>query len=574
MTKSNTEFGEFLRDEVNLNKNRLERLKRGVRGVTDCLKKCLPEFQKTDEQGSYALGTLIKPVDNNDEYDVDIQVVMNPNPQWEPKDYIDAVYKALKKDGNYANKIKRKTRCVTVDYAGNFHLDVVPRITRDGSHYIFNSEENKCEETDGTGYRDWFNKQNRITGGKLKRIVRLLKYLRDHKGNYTVKSILLTTLAASVIEASDKGSEAFGSDADALVTVLTRMDNYLQNNHAMPEIGNPALPSETFNRHWDERKYANFRKMVNSHARKAQDAKDAETSEEAIKLWQDLFGDKFGKGSSGGGDGKGNNSLPNPPSPSSGSQGRRGALVSSVRPHKPYDGAQASNQTIPDAITVPVSNQDLELLRQEQTGLSYNAETNTIHGSLSFAAEYDPEDGLLKQASSSACNNPNMFICDAFDIEIRLQFQPFQYNPWPNVIETAGRIQRIMEQQKIESKADMHCFPFYTENRCCLGFKVYSDDKIEITKFVRETVVPFFYRVAYVERYGLKAARADLWGEYPHNFEKTEQEYIGELRDMNRLRRNAKCACGSGKKYKHCHLSEVAAAKKQGVFYSIRSGRR
>lgn len=564
MTKNNTEFGEFLRDEVNLNKNRIKRLESGIRGVADCLKRQLTEFQKTDAQGSYALGTLIKPVDGDDEYDVDIQVVMNPNPQWQPKDYIDAVYNALKADGNYANKIKIKTRCVTVDYAGDFHLDVVPRITHNGKHYIFNRVENIFEETDGTNYREWFNKQNRITGGKLKRIVRLLKYLRDHKNNYTAKSIMLTTLAAGVIEPSDKGTEAVSTDADTLVTVLTRMDAYLRKNPTMPEIRNPALPSETFNRHWDDRRYANFRKMVNSHARKAQAAKNA-SGDEAIKLWQDLFGDKFGKGSPGG---KGNNPLPNPPSPSSGSRGQRSAIASSVvRPPKPYAGPQASNQTIPNPVTVPVSNQDLELLRQEQPGLSYDAETNTIRGKLKFSEEYDPEDGLLKQVSGSACNNPNMLIRAAFDIEIRLNFQPSQYNPWPDVIETAGRIQQIMEKRKIANKADMHCFPIYPENRCCLGFKVYSDDKIEIAKFIKEMVIPFFYRVAYVERHGLHAARTDLWGEYPHDIEQTEQEYIGGLRDMNNLSRNARCACGSGKKYKNCHLTEVDAAKRLGVFY-------
>lgn len=567
MTKNNTEFGEFLRDEVNLNKNRIKRLESGIRGVTDCLEKRLTGFQTTEPQGSYALGTLIKPVDGDDEYDVDIQVVMNPNPKMEPKDYIDAVYNALKADGNYANKIKIKTRCVTIDYAGDFHLDVVPRITQNGKHYIFNRVKNECEETDGTNYREWFNKQNRITGGKLKRIVRLLKYLRDHKNNYTAKSIMLTTLAAGVIEPSDKGTEAVSTDADTLVTVLTRMDAYLQKNPTMPEIRNPALPSETFNRHWDDRRYANFRKMVNSHARKAQAAKNA-PNDEALKLWQDLFGDKFGKGSSGGDGGKGTNSLPNSPSPSSGSRRQRSvAAPSVVRPPKPYAGPQASNQTIPNVVTMPVSNQDLELLRREQPGLSYDAETNTIRGSLKFSEEYDPEDSLLKQVSGSACNNPSMLIRAAFDIEIRLNFQPSQYNPWPDVIETAGRIQQIMEMRKIDNKADMHCFPFYPENRCCLGIKVYSDDKIEIAKFIREMVIPFFYRVAYVERHGLQASRTDLWGEYPHALEKAEREYIGELRDMNNLSRNARCACGSGKKYKNCHLAEVDAARRLGVYY-------
>ena len=82
-----------------------------------------------ERQGSYALGTLIKPVDDNDEYDADIQIVMNPNPKWEPKDYINQVNRTLSGNKTYADKLRLKTRCVTVDYAGDFHLDVVPRVT-------------------------------------------------------------------------------------------------------------------------------------------------------------------------------------------------------------------------------------------------------------------------------------------------------------------------------------------------------------------------------------------------------------------------------------------------------------
>ena len=171
----------------------------------------------------------------------------------------------LKKNKNYADKLRLKTRCVTVYYAGDFHLDEVPRVTRRGNHYICNRADNKYEETDGTGYREWFNEKNRITKGNLKRVVRILKYLRDHKNNYTAKSILLTTLAGNAIRKSDEGTEAVSTVADTMVTVLTRIDGYLQQHPNMPDIRNPVLPTETFNRHWGQRKYENFRKTVHSH---------------------------------------------------------------------------------------------------------------------------------------------------------------------------------------------------------------------------------------------------------------------------------------------------------------------
>ena len=176
-------------------------------------------------------------------------------------------------------------------------------MTINGKHYVCNRIDNKFEETDGIGYRDWFNEKNRITGGKLKQVVRLLKHLRDHKNSFTAKSILLTTLAGNTIKSSDEGTTAVSTAADTLETVLSRMNDYLQQHPNMPEIKNPVLPAENFNRHWDQRRYSNFRNRVQSYAQTAKQAKAEPSTEKAIKLWQELFGDKFGKASSSGGGG-------------------------------------------------------------------------------------------------------------------------------------------------------------------------------------------------------------------------------------------------------------------------------
>ena len=192
---------------------------------------------------------------------------------------------------------------MTVDYAGDFHLDVVPRVTINGKHCVCDRNKNRFEETDGDGYRNWFNETNRITGGNLKRVVRLLKHLRDHKNSFSAKSILLTTLAGSTIRASDQGTVAVSTVADTLETVLSRISDYLQQHHNMPVIKNPVLSTEDFNRHWDQRRYSNFRDRVQSYARTAKQAKAEPDAEKAIKLWQELFGDKFRKSSTSGGGG-------------------------------------------------------------------------------------------------------------------------------------------------------------------------------------------------------------------------------------------------------------------------------
>ena len=305
MAKNNTEFKDFLRDHVNINQSRLDQLHGSVDAVTNYLKNNLHGYQRMEPQGSLALMTIIKPVKEYDEFDADIQVVMNPNPKWEPKDYLQELYDTLKENKTYADKLELKTRCVRIKYAGDFHMDLVPRITESGHHYIFNRVENEKEITDGDGYREWFNAKSRITGGNLKRVVRLLKFHRNHKRTYSAASILLTTLVGETIRESDKGTEAVRTTADTLVTVLTRMDKLLQKHPFMPVIRNPVLPEEEpLTRHWDQRKYANFRKRVNAHANIARDALKKKSPEKAIAEWKKLFGDDFAKGKRKGGGGK------------------------------------------------------------------------------------------------------------------------------------------------------------------------------------------------------------------------------------------------------------------------------
>ena len=563
MPKNNREFQEFLRDHVNLNQSRLDRLTTAVRAVSDYLRDHLVGFQGMERQGSYALGTLARPVDDNDEYDADIQIVMNPNSKWEPKDYVLEVRKTLARNGTYVDKLRLKTRCVTVDYADDFHLDVVPRVTIKGTHNVCNRLDNQFEETDGTGYRDWFNEKNRITGGNLKRVVRLLKYLRDHKNSFTVKSILLTTLAGNTIKSSDEGTQRVSTVADTLDTVLTRMDHYLQQHPNVPEVKNPVLASENFNRHWDQQRYTNFRNRVHSYAQTASQAIAETSPEKAIRLWQELFGDSFGEGSTGGGNGSGGT----PPGKPSGSQGSSRPLsaapLAPVRPRRPYAGEQPGADLKCHPIKMSISDDDIQSVILEQPGLSYDQTHHRIVGTLEFSAEYDPSGGWLTSTVQSTEQGNARAIQDTFDIEIRLAFQPSMLNPWPPVVETGGRIQRIMAKHGIADIADMHCYPGMSENLCCLGIQVGTVAKMEMAKFIRELVVPFFYRVAYVDRHGLHSAREDLWGEYPHSPTKAWEQYLAELWNMRKTPRNQLCPCGSGIKYKRCHLGEVEQATTQ-----------
>ena len=181
------------------------------------------------------------------------------------------------------------------DYTGDFHLDLIPCLIGAGDqHYISNNKTNGFEPTDGTGYRDWFNGRNRITRGNLKRATRLLKYLRDHKNNFAVKSVLLTTLIGNVVCDADSGGDHVRTLPDTLVTVSNRINEFLQRNPIMPWIGNPVLPHEDFTRHWDQNRYENFRRLFNVYNDRINKAFHATEHDHSVAQWRAVFGDAFG----------------------------------------------------------------------------------------------------------------------------------------------------------------------------------------------------------------------------------------------------------------------------------------
>lgn len=287
-------FEDFLAEVVNLNETRLERLNRSTSAVVEYLSKSLDSYEKTERQGSYALRTIIKPV-NGREFDADVLLFMEYDPDKEPKDYINAVYDCLRQNDTYREKSHRKTRCVNVDYADEFHLDIVPCLTDGEYRYICNRNDNEFEITDGTGYRDWFNGKTRITNGNLKRVTRLLKYLRDHKGNFSIKSVLLTTLIGENVFDEDEDSENFKDIPTSLKTVSNRINDFLQTNPNMPEVCNPVLPEESFTRHWDQDKYRHFRDLFDTYNSKVNEAFESTDHNASVKKWRELFGDKFGE---------------------------------------------------------------------------------------------------------------------------------------------------------------------------------------------------------------------------------------------------------------------------------------
>ena len=237
-------------------------------------------------QGSFALGTAVKPYDREDEYDVDLVCEYQ-------KDY-GFTAKRLKKTEVYsiltkyarAFHIKEKRRCWQVTYEHNkkFHLDVIPAVLKE--NYIDITEQLSSERyeyigSNPKGYISWFQSKQRIrynairtgivanqkgiyTYGEIKPIkeykirtplqkaIQILKrhrdiLFKDDPNNLAPISILITTIAADLYRNEDTISETLNS-------ILSRAKEYVEEHKENGEycIYNPSLPSENFADKWAE----------------------------------------------------------------------------------------------------------------------------------------------------------------------------------------------------------------------------------------------------------------------------------------------------------------------------------
>lgn len=260
-------------------------------------------------QGSFRLGTAIRPLDENESYDLDLacKLRLGISKGTHTQESLKALVGSEIESYRVARGIKapkeEKQRCWRLEYQDDlsFHMDIVPCIPADDSrqHLIFESlrksgaddyfagsaSKTTVSITDNShpeyrqisenwhisnpeGYAEWFvsrmNTSVRTILEKaqvdemplykrktpLQRSIQLLKRHRDlrYKDDPDVKpiSIIITTLAA----------RAYQGETDlesAMSTILTRMGTFV--NSSYPRVPNPVDPAEDFADKWSKPKY-------------------------------------------------------------------------------------------------------------------------------------------------------------------------------------------------------------------------------------------------------------------------------------------------------------------------------
>ena len=120
-------------------------------------------------QGSMATRSTIASKLRTDEFDIDIVAALLIDAKTAPNDVLDLLYRAIRGEAGsrYFEMAERRTRCVTVHYADDMHLDVTPMVRRpytpERESWLFHHREGTPRElgrrliANPYGFAEWFN---------------------------------------------------------------------------------------------------------------------------------------------------------------------------------------------------------------------------------------------------------------------------------------------------------------------------------------------------------------------------------------------------------------------------------
>ena len=157
-----------------------------------------------------------------------------------------------------------------------------------------------------------------------------------------------------------------------------------------------------------------------------------------------------------------------------------------------------------------IDRSDLLWLWNRHPLLATGMKASTIKGTLSISSYYCKEDNKFISDDVLRIGRNDTFIADRFLVEIHLD--DVDSNGWPKVYDVGLRHLATAKRYTIFA-TDLH---FYPQGYACLGLLYPAEPPSTLRYFIVGLVEPFFYRLSYIDHYGIAAARADLWPEYSH----------------------------------------------------------
>ncbi len=306
-------------EAVQLDDTRYDRMKTSYESVKNWLENDELFFKPYNydvyPHGSVRILTTVKPI-GNDEFDLDIAIHLKSNTPHTPQRIYAELKRCMKAYAEkHGLKIEAKNRCIRLNYAGDFHMDILPGIQESSFDQnkikVPDRELRDWVSSNPRGYGDWFiGKANLVKESllekalrteklpvdnfkhkkPLQRAVQLIKRYRDiyfQKDNtYKTSSIILTTIAGQLYQGEDS---IFDTVDNIISTIRTKVNQPV----GRLKIVNPVNAEEDFTDKWDDEPeyYEAFKKFASHLYNEWQKLKlQNDVIEEGI-IMKGLFGD-------------------------------------------------------------------------------------------------------------------------------------------------------------------------------------------------------------------------------------------------------------------------------------------
>lgn len=299
------ELLEDLAESLQVPPSRYEAAERSYKSVGDWLHREASTLRQADPQvyvqGSFRLGTAIRPIDEDEDYDIDLVCELSVSKSHLSQAQLKA---ALGKEiAAYANAhgMQRPTegrRCWTLAYAdgAQFHLDTLPAVPdgprqrlllenrgystlwsetaiaiTDQDHYAYRQIADDWPHSNPKGFCNWFQSRMAVifearrralalearasvedipeykVRTPLQSAIQILKHHRDRmfvgRSDEKPISIILTTLSARSYQQQPTISAA-------LFNILRDMENFIEYRNGVAWVENPTDPAENFADRW------------------------------------------------------------------------------------------------------------------------------------------------------------------------------------------------------------------------------------------------------------------------------------------------------------------------------------
>lgn len=276
---------DYIVDEISISDTMLNKAISSYGAVGKWLGDCDPNLDvKIMPQGSINLGTVIKPISDEDDYDIDLVCLLKNGYKMKASEIKEIVGRRLKEHKTYREMLEDEgRRCWTLQY-DEFHMDILPSVPKDVSYIEPEKTELRLTHKADDGsyidkfsnpakYKLWFEERMKTVlleskrsfamknqveiddvptysvRTPLQKAIQLLKRHRDITFANDIEgvapiSIIITTLAA---KAYNNENNVY----DALNGTLSHMTDYIEKDEkGNYKICNPVMEEENFADKW------------------------------------------------------------------------------------------------------------------------------------------------------------------------------------------------------------------------------------------------------------------------------------------------------------------------------------